>query len=567
MPMTELVVARPQRWDMPFSDDMTDADVRRVLSVPPFADIDRDAFRGPISLEGILKNDARLRTYRQGDIIVRKGDWGNSAFFILSGAVRVEIEPPESSLPLETLGRRKPQKKSFFQAIAQLWSNHREPEFRDLAEGRLHGGVGTRGSGDQTRIFLQDVPRVLNQYRTVQLAAGEFFGEVAALGRLPRTATVFAEGDAELLEIRWQGLRDITRKDRSIRQHIDQMFRARALKGILNNSPMFSHASDADLETLTREAQFETFGAYDSAQPFRELAQAGADSGLKHEPVVAAEGDYPNGAILICSGLARLSRRHNHGHQTVSYLTPGHAYGLREIAEAWRTGQHVPLRYSLRAIGYLTVVIVPTRLVEQLVLEPGNAPPEPQPPPLRRSRNAPKIDEGLLEFIVDARYVQGTATMIIDMDRCTRCDDCVRACATAHDGNPRFLRHGPIYDRYMFANACMHCADPVCMIECPTGAIHRDLVEGQVVINEQTCIGCSACAQNCPFDAIRMVEIRDAAGRFIRDQRTQLPLVQATKCDLCAEQRGGPSCQNACPHDALVRVSLTDGSRLGDVFQ
>ena len=105
------------------------------------------------------------------------------------------------------------------------------------------------------------------------------------------------------------------------------------------------------------------------------------------------------------------------------------------------------------------------------------------------------------------------------------------------------------------------------MIECPTGAIHRDLVQGQVLINEQTCIGCSACAQNCPFDAIRMVEIRDSAGRFIRDERTQLPLVQATKCDLCAEQRSGPSCQNACPHDALVRVGLTDGSLLGDVFQ
>src|SRR3954467_177765 len=168
-----------------------------------------------------------------------------------------------------------------------------------------------------------------------------------------------------------------------------------------------------------------------------------------------------------------------------------------------------------------------------------------------------KIGPDMMEFLTENRYFNGTATMMIDLDRCTRCDDCVRACATAHDNNPRFLRHGPISGRLMVANACMHCVDPVCMIGCPTGAIHRDAFGGQVVINPATCIGCKSCFNNCPYEAIRMVETRDASGEFLVDKEMK-PILKATKCDLCVEQVTGPSCQRACPHGALVRVNLHD---------
>jgi Fe-S-cluster-containing dehydrogenase component len=147
--------------------------------------------------------------------------------------------------------------------------------------------------------------------------------------------------------------------------------------------------------------------------------------------------------------------------------------------------------------------------------------------------------------------------MVIDLDRCTRCDDCVRACASTHDNNPRFLRHGPAAGSLMVANACMHCADPVCMIGCPTGAIHRESFAGQVVINPDTCIGCKACFNNCPYDAIRMVEIRDANGEFMVDQEMK-PIAKATKCDLCVENHGGPACERACPHGALSRLNLNN---------
>jgi Fe-S-cluster-containing dehydrogenase component len=108
----------------------------------------------------------------------------------------------------------------------------------------------------------------------------------------------------------------------------------------------------------------------------------------------------------------------------------------------------------------------------------------------------------------------------------------------------------------MIAQACMHCADPVCMIGCPTGAIGWDPSSGVARINDQTCIGCSTCADSCPYDNIQMVEARGSRGELLVDEATGQPIAKATKCDLCSDLPGGPACQRACPHDALVRLDL-----------
>ena len=333
---------------------------------------------------------------------------------------------------------------------------------------------------------------------------------------------------------------------------------------------MFRHLRDNPeaIAELTAQTRLEVYGDYDRAETFKALVEEGDATGLKGEPLIAAEGDYADGIVMIRSGLARLSHKHFHGHRTVSYVCPGQIYALPEIAEGWQAGQAVPLRYSLRAIGFLTAVVIPTGMVEKYVLEPSATGVAGVARRLRR--NVPgepkRIDQDFVEFLVQDRIVNGTATMLIDLDRCTRCDDCVRACASTHDNNPRFLRHGPIHDHFMVANACMHCQDPLCMIECPTGAISRRTQDGVIAINDDTCIGCGACARNCEYDAIRMVEIRDTGGFFIRDRQSpdRAPITKATKCDLCADQWGGPACQRACPHDALVRIDMSDVQWLAD---
>ncbi len=568
-------IERPARWDVPFSDQMTDADVERLLSVRPFSDLDPERFRGKVTLAGILKNDARLLHCSVGEIIIREGDWGNSAFFLLSGSVRIEVEPGRHSMPAEMLGRSTFRRKGFLDAVKQLWKRPKDSEVRDPTAWVVDGQTRTKGSGEETRIYLQDVPGVLARYKTTRLQAVEFFGEQSALGRIERTATVFADSGCELLEIRWQGLRDIMQKDPGLKERIDQRFREYGLRSFLRNSPYFAHLYTSNDEKtegghsrnrerrrrLLKDAQFESYGDYDKVDSFRKLAEFGSSTGLRHEAIIAHEGDYPNGVILIRSGIARVSRQYHNGHRTVSYLTPGQAFGIPEIVEGFQKSQPVPLQYSLRAVGYVTVVIIPTRLFEEAILLEASLAgddSEPLPPDLTATPEQTEIrqvDSGLLEFLVERRFVNGTATMLIDMDRCTRCDDCVRACAATHDNNPRFLRHGPMHGKYMVANACMHCADPVCMIRCPTGAIHRNVLEGQVVINDETCIGCQACAMNCPYDAIRMVQIRDTNGSLFHDVQHET-IDKATKCDLCADQMTGPACQNACPHDALVRLNL-----------
>jgi Fe-S-cluster-containing dehydrogenase component/CRP-like cAMP-binding protein len=579
-------IQRPQRWDVPLSTAMRKVDVDRVLSMPPFSRLDPNKFSPRVPLRGILRNDCRLLRCLKGDIIIRRGDWGSSAFFVLSGTVRVELETEENPLPVAMLGRMESRRKTLFESIAQLWRNHRRPEVRDAQQEQLDSRIARAGHGENAHIYLQDVSAVLDKYKTARLGAGQFFGELAALGRMPRSATVFADGEAELLEIRWQGLRDILRKDDELRGQIDANFRKYGLSAFLRNAPMFQHLTDQQMEGLVAAARLETFGRYDSVGTFKQLATQGVAAGLENEPLIAAEGDYPNGLVLIRSGLARLSRRYHNGHRTVGYLTPGQAYGLSELAAGWRNSSPQPLASSLRAIGFLTAVVVPTAVVEKWVFEKVGVPAEvgarrsevggrrseiggsdSQLSTLNSQPSTTPIDTELVEFLVERRFINGTATMMIDLDRCTRCDDCVRACATAHDGNPRFLRSGPVHGQYMVANACMHCSDPVCMIECPTGAIHRDLHEGRVVINDATCIGCSACAKNCPYDAIRMVDIRDRNGGFIRDAVTAQPIQKATKCDLCIDQLGGPACQRACPHDALVRVDMRDVETLGEWFR
>jgi Fe-S-cluster-containing dehydrogenase component/CRP-like cAMP-binding protein len=564
MPEQFHIVQRPQRWDAPFDPNLTEDDVFRLLNTPPFSRMDATKFPKRAPLADILANDTRLRRYRRGEIITRQGDYGTSAFLILGGTVRVVLKP---DLPASLLGRKPPRKKNLLRVLAQLWNGMRPPESLRPDQLAADDGIGGRGASDEFRVFLQDVPRILDRHRTDTMGAGEFFGEIAALSRIPRTATIFADSDdAELLEIRWQGLRDLMKADDTLRQHIDRIYRERALASHLRAIPIFRHLTKEQLAEVAAQTEFATYGEYDWSGDYKRLAKQGK-SAAAAEPLVAGEGDYPNGVVLVRAGFARVSRKFGNGERTLNYLGAGHHFGFAEIAHNWRQpAAPVALQNSLRGLGYTHLLVVPTAVMERVVLPTipaGELPAlvhadaDDAAPAASSTTPADRIGSDLMEFITEGRYFNGTATMLIDLDRCTRCDDCVRACASTHDNNPRFLRHGPSNGRVMIANACMHCADPVCMIGCPTGAIHRETFKGQVTINPATCIGCKACANNCPYDAIRMVEARDGDGEFLLDADLR-PILKATKCDLCVENYGGPACERACPHDALTRMNMND---------
>jgi Fe-S-cluster-containing dehydrogenase component/CRP-like cAMP-binding protein len=562
-------IPRPRRWAVPFSEKMTDGRVAALLALDPFKDIDAGRFPPRLPLQGVLKNDTRIRNFEKGDIIVREGDYGNSAFLILYGNVRVVLD----SLPAAMLGRRTPEKKSLFGSLAQLWTNSRVPEARSLAGDTvalaLRGRERLRtGRDSHPHVFVQDLAHAMPAHQHVILGGGELFGEIAAIGRTPRTTTVLAEGDTELLEIRWQGLRELRLFAPAWKEHIDRVYRERALFTHLRETPVLSFLGADELKELAALTQFETFGNFDWTSSFQKMAAASGRVRIEHEPLIAREGDYPNGLTLVRSGNVRLSQAYNHGERTISYMGKGRCFGLEEILHNAARSPPIPFRHSLRAIGYVDILVIPTAAFERIVL-PSLTPErltllgvDTEPASVSEAVDgvdAPKaLGPDMLEFLVENRFINGAATMLIDMDRCTRCDDCVRACAATHDGNPRFIRQGPVVDHVMVANACMHCVDPVCMIGCPTGAISRDSFQGQIVINDSTCIGCAVCANSCPYQNIHMVPVRDRTGMFILDEVTRTPIIKATKCDFCVEQNGGPACVNACPHDAMVRADMSD---------
>ena len=110
------LLARPQRWDTPFAREMTDADVAYLHEQPIIRDMDPERFPVHTPLEGILRNDCRIMRCGPGEIIVREGDYGNSAFLVLEGDVRITLQ---DHLPREVLGRAEDHTKNLFETVVE----------------------------------------------------------------------------------------------------------------------------------------------------------------------------------------------------------------------------------------------------------------------------------------------------------------------------------------------------------------------------------------------------------------------------------------------------------------
>ena len=133
-----------------------------------------------------------------------------------------------------------------------------------------------------------------------------------------------------------------------------------------------------------------------------------------------------------------------------------------------------------------------------------------------------------------------------DMTACSGCKACQIACTDRNDLQPGTLFRRvdgfeggafPLPWVYYLSSTCNHCANPLCVEICPTGAMSK-LDNGIVDHDDSICIGCRACAMRCPYGIPQYIAETEKVG----------------KCDFCRElvERGeNPVCVDSCTMRAI----------------
>lgn len=140
---------------------------------------------------------------------------------------------------------------------------------------------------------------------------------------------------------------------------------------------------------------------------------------------------------------------------------------------------------------------------------------------------------------------------VIDHRRCIGCHACTVACKSenevpigAYRTWVKYIEQGQYPDaRRSFAVLrCNHCEDAPCITICPVTALFkRD--DGIVDFDGRQCIGCKACMQACPYDALYINPYTNTAE----------------KCNFCAhrvELGLEPACVVVCPEQAIIAGDL-----------
>jgi CRP-like cAMP-binding protein/Fe-S-cluster-containing hydrogenase component 2 len=393
-----------------------------------------------------------------------------------------------------------------------------------------------RPVGQDATIVLTEFSAAARPGYQTRLQPGDVFGEVSALSRYPHATDVVAMTEMRCIVLPTPVLRRLKSEVDAFGEMIDRLYVERTLDIHLARVELFAGLPADIRKGLRDRAELVSF------VPNQEIA---------------AQGDPCEELFLVRGGYVRIAVRDADAELSVTYLRKGDYAGeigllldqpwpftltALEHVELVRIGREdfnraLEVSPSIRDELWTTVI---ARLKER-----GFA-----------LRNPRAVES--LALAMDTGLIHGESVLLIDLNTCTKCDDCVRACAATHDGTPRFVREGIRVAHYSVPTACYQCSDPVCMIGCPTGAISRPLGTLQVLINKDTCIGCHRCVNGCPWHNIVPVPYYSTSlGREIQ---------LATKCDLCVGRDAGPACVQMCPHGSAIRVDLKDAKVVRDLF-
>ncbi|WP_298982575.1 4Fe-4S dicluster domain-containing protein [Caldilinea sp.] len=142
---------------------------------------------------------------------------------------------------------------------------------------------------------------------------------------------------------------------------------------------------------------------------------------------------------------------------------------------------------------------------------------------------------------------------VIDNRKCIGCHACSTACKSENEVPlgvyrtwVKYVETGayPNTRRHFQVTRCNHCANPPCVRICPVTAMYQR-ADGIVEFDPRVCIGCKACMQACPYDAIYI------------DPETHT----AAKCHYCShrvELGLEPACVVVCPEHAIIAGDMDD---------
>jgi tetrathionate reductase subunit B len=152
--------------------------------------------------------------------------------------------------------------------------------------------------------------------------------------------------------------------------------------------------------------------------------------------------------------------------------------------------------------------------------------------------------------------------LVIDLERCIGCEACTVACRLENDSTQNWIRvetqntahddtHQDLFPNLRMSflpRLCNHCAIPLCVDVCTLGALYKRK-DGPVVLDQGKCVGCKACIEICPYDAI------------LFNTDTQ----KAEKCNLCIHRTDKglePFCVKCCEGQAMHFGDLNDTSSI-----
>src|SRR3954465_12569605 len=484
-------------------------DIRELLAMPVFKGVSGTFLE-------LNKGAVTKRTFRKGEIICREGEFGSTAYYILEGKVDIFIASPRGHVNTEQ--------------EHGSWMNRLKNKLVPRAQHQREGE-----NLRQSFISIDAPVDLAYDNPIAQLGPSDLFGEMTCMSFYPRSATVVAAEDTVCLEM-LRNVLDVLQKNKTFRATLDASYRIRALDTYLKSVPVFSSLTQDFVDHLRDRVEL-----------------------LRFAPgqVICRQGDMADSFYLVRIGFIKVSEDHPGGELVLSYLSRGNYFGEIGLLsdQSRRTAtctalDHVELvkinREDFREmVGRFPQVRANLEAVARERMEENRS-------RMQNLQSVP-VDDFLKQGLMDAQSL-----LVLDLDLLLRCDQCVKACADAHDGITRLIRDGLRFENYLVGTACRQCRDPLCTVSCPVGSLgRRNSLE---VIIEDWCVGCGLCANNCPYGNINLHEFPAPDG----GSGQKATVRKATSCNLCYDHPE-PSCVYACPHDAAHRVNPPEffGQMLG----